>query len=86
MVPVTIGQDDGRTVQIVSGLKAGDLVIQDPPDSLIEGEKVNPQTPRRRNSRTLNQAKGAKGDAVRCQNCGVRALLALRVLCWPAAP
>ena len=43
LVPVTIGQDDGRTVQIVSGLKAGDLVIQDPPDSLIEGEKVNPQ-------------------------------------------
>jgi RND family efflux transporter MFP subunit len=45
VVPVTIGQDDGRTVQIVSGLKAGDLVIQDPPDSLIEGEKVNPQQP-----------------------------------------
>ena len=43
MVPVTIGEDDGKTVQIVSGLKAGDLVIQDPPDSLIEGEKVNPQ-------------------------------------------
>ena len=43
LVPVTIGQDDGRTVQIVSGLTAGDLVIQDPPDSLIEGEKVNPQ-------------------------------------------
>ena len=40
---MTIGQDDGRTVQIVSGLKAGDLVIQDPPDSLIDGEKVNPQ-------------------------------------------
>jgi len=45
IVPVTIGQDDGRTVQIVSGLKAGDLVIQDPPDSLIDGEKVNPQKP-----------------------------------------
>lgn len=45
VVPVTIGEDDGRTVQIVSGLKAGDLVIQDPPDSLIEGEKVNPQHP-----------------------------------------
>jgi RND family efflux transporter MFP subunit len=43
VVPVTIGQDDGRTVQIVSGLKADDLVIQDPPDSLIEGERVNPQ-------------------------------------------
>jgi RND family efflux transporter MFP subunit len=41
LVPVTIGQDDGATVQIVSGLKDGDRVIQDPPDSLIEGEKVN---------------------------------------------
>ena len=45
VVPVTIGQDDGATVQIVSGLKDGDRVIQDPPDSLIEGEKVNPQKP-----------------------------------------
>ncbi|HTM15686.1 MAG TPA: efflux RND transporter periplasmic adaptor subunit [Terracidiphilus sp.] len=45
VVPVTIGQDDGKTVQIVSGLKPGDLVIQDPPDSLIDGEKVNPQNP-----------------------------------------
>ena len=45
VVPVTIGQDDGKTVQIVSGLKAGDRVIQDPPDSLIDGEKVNPQHP-----------------------------------------
>jgi RND family efflux transporter MFP subunit len=45
LVPVTIGQDDGATVQIVSGLKAGDLVIQDPPDSLIDGQRVNPQNP-----------------------------------------
>ena len=42
LVSVTIGQDDGKTVQIASGLKAEDFVIQDPPDSLIEGEKVNP--------------------------------------------
>jgi RND family efflux transporter MFP subunit len=40
LVPVIIGQDDGATIQIVNGLKAGDQVIQDPPDSLIEGEKV----------------------------------------------
>jgi RND family efflux transporter MFP subunit len=40
LAPVIIGQDDGATVQIVSGLKADDKVIQDPPDSLIEGEKV----------------------------------------------
>jgi len=60
VVPVTIGQDDGRTVQIVSGLKAGDLVIQDPPDSLIEGEKVNPQQPgeEQQNARPGDGGKG----------------------------
>lgn len=42
---VTIGEDDGATVQIVSGLGATDKVIQDPPDSLIEGEVVTPETP-----------------------------------------
>lgn len=42
LVTVTIGQDDGGSVQIVSGLEATDKVIQDPPDSLIEGEKVAP--------------------------------------------
>jgi RND family efflux transporter MFP subunit len=40
LVPVVIGQDDGAKVQIVSGLSASDRVIQDPPDSLIEGERV----------------------------------------------
>ena len=43
--PVTIGQDDGRTVQIITGLDKNDQVIQDPPDSLIEGEKVHVLTP-----------------------------------------
>jgi RND family efflux transporter MFP subunit len=40
MATVIIGQDDGATVQIIQGLNADDQVIQDPPDSLIEGEKV----------------------------------------------
>jgi len=40
LVPVVIGEDDGANVQIVTGLSAGDKVIQDPPDSLIDGEKV----------------------------------------------
>jgi len=40
LIPVLIGEDDGATVQIVNGIGAGDKVIQDPPDSLIEGEKV----------------------------------------------
>jgi RND family efflux transporter MFP subunit len=40
IVPVVIGEDDGATAQIVTGLEAGDRVIQNPPDSIIEGEKV----------------------------------------------
>ena len=41
MVHVVIGEDDGATVQIISGLQPGDKIIQDPPDSLIDGEKVD---------------------------------------------
>ncbi len=40
LIPIIIGEDDGANVQVVSGLSANDLVIQDPPDSLIDGEKV----------------------------------------------
>jgi RND family efflux transporter MFP subunit len=40
LVPVVIGEDDGASVQIINGLNPGDQVIQDPPDSLIDGEKV----------------------------------------------
>ncbi len=43
LVHVTIGEDDGATVQIVSGISDADKVIQDPPDSLIEGETVTPE-------------------------------------------
>ncbi len=43
--PVTIGQDDGRTVQIITGLSKDDKVIQSPPDSLIEGEIVHVLSP-----------------------------------------
>jgi RND family efflux transporter MFP subunit len=45
LVPVIIGEDDGAPVQIVSGINAADRIIQDPPDSLIDGEKVSPQNP-----------------------------------------
>ena len=40
VVPVIIGQDDGATAQIASGISANDQIIQDPPDSLIDGERV----------------------------------------------
>jgi RND family efflux transporter MFP subunit len=45
LVPVIIGDDDGANVQIVSGLGPNERVIQDPPDSLIEGEKVTVEKP-----------------------------------------
>jgi RND family efflux transporter MFP subunit len=50
LVPVTIGEDDGRTIQIASGLHADDQVIQDPPDSLIEGERVTVVNPGNKSS------------------------------------
>ena len=52
LVSVAIGQDDGATVQVLSGLKDGDHVIQDPPDSLIDGEKVSPQNPNTQGQQT----------------------------------
>ena len=41
LVPVTIGQDDGRVIQVVSGLTANDQVVQNPPDSIFNGEAVH---------------------------------------------
>jgi RND family efflux transporter MFP subunit len=45
LVPVIIGQDDGATAQIASGVSANDRIIQDPPDSLIDGERVTVVNP-----------------------------------------
>lgn len=53
LIPITIGQDDGATVMVIAGLTANDEVIQDPPDSIIEGEKLyveNPNQARQNNS------------------------------------
>lgn len=41
LVPVTLGEDDGRVVQVVNGLSATDRVITNPPDSVIDGEQVH---------------------------------------------
>ncbi|WP_363181988.1 efflux RND transporter periplasmic adaptor subunit [Sphingomonas quercus] len=38
--PVTIGRDLGQSVIIAAGLTARDKVVDNPPDSLAEGEKV----------------------------------------------
>jgi RND family efflux transporter MFP subunit len=41
LVPVILGHDDGETVQVVNGLDPDAKVIQNPPDSVIDGEPVH---------------------------------------------
>ena len=41
LVPITLGRDDGDTVQVVSGLDPNTPIIANPPDSVIDGEKVH---------------------------------------------
>ena len=40
MKSVTIGTDLGTTVIVASGLSPGDRVVNNPPDSLSQGDKV----------------------------------------------
>lgn len=47
LVPITIGQDDGRIVQVIQGLQPNDQVVQNPPDSIIDGETVHVVQPRK---------------------------------------
>ncbi len=41
LVPITIGQDDGRVIQVVSGLTPDSEVVQNPPDSILDNELVH---------------------------------------------
>ncbi|HZL20321.1 MAG TPA: efflux RND transporter periplasmic adaptor subunit [Polyangia bacterium] len=45
LIPITIGRDDGKTVEVSEGLQPSDLVIQNPPDSIIDGEAVHVVAP-----------------------------------------
>jgi multidrug efflux pump subunit AcrA (membrane-fusion protein) len=40
LVPVTPGRDFGTSIEIVSGLHGDESVIENPPDSITTGEKV----------------------------------------------
>jgi RND family efflux transporter MFP subunit len=41
LVPITMGHDDGDTVQVLSGLDPNTPIITNPPDSVVDGEKVH---------------------------------------------
>jgi len=45
LVPVTLGRDFGSQVEVASGLKEGDKIINSPPDSLMDGDQVRIATP-----------------------------------------
>jgi len=45
LVHVVAGRDFGTTMEILSGLSPGQSVIANPPDSLVDGEKVRIVTP-----------------------------------------
>jgi RND family efflux transporter MFP subunit len=45
LIPVTIGRDFGTTVEVVSGLKGGESIVVNPPDSLADGQTVTVATP-----------------------------------------
>jgi RND family efflux transporter MFP subunit len=55
LVPIVLARDDGRTVEIAGGLQPSDEIIQNPPDSLIDGETVRVVQPQG------NQAPAAPG-------------------------
>ena len=39
--PITVGRDFGKTIEVLSGLKAGQTIVANPNDALREGEKVH---------------------------------------------
>jgi hypothetical protein len=41
LVNIVLGHDDGKTVQVVSGLDPNAMVIMNPPDSLTDNELVH---------------------------------------------
>jgi RND family efflux transporter MFP subunit len=43
--PLTIGRDYGKDVEITAGVKAGETIIVNPPDSLLNGQKVKVVVP-----------------------------------------
>ena len=37
---VTLGADNGKDVEVLTGIAAGDVVVTNPPDALLDGDLV----------------------------------------------
>jgi RND family efflux transporter MFP subunit len=55
LLPITLGRDFGDVAEVVTGLTAEERVITNPPDSIIDGERLNVQVE--------NRPTGAAGKA-----------------------
>jgi hypothetical protein len=42
---ITLGRDFGTQVEVVAGLASGQQVVDNPPDSLVEGQEVRAAHP-----------------------------------------
>jgi RND family efflux transporter MFP subunit len=41
LIPITLGRDFGNTAEVLTGLTGDERIISNPPDSIINGEKLN---------------------------------------------
>ena len=58
LLPITLGRDFGDTAEVVTGLTGQERVITNPPDSIIDGERLNVQVQTRQATRAAGKVGG----------------------------
>jgi RND family efflux transporter MFP subunit len=64
MQQLNIGHDYGNTVEVLGGLSAGQKVVVNPGDSVLEGAKVNPIPSKQSPENPTSTGSGSPGQAV----------------------
>jgi hypothetical protein len=63
MQQLNIGHDYGNTVEVLGGLSAGQKVVVNPGDSVLEGAKVNPVPSKQSPENPTSTGSGSPGQA-----------------------
>jgi RND family efflux transporter MFP subunit len=58
LLPITLGRDFGDVAEVVTGLTGEERVISNPPDSIIDGERLNVQVENRQTTGATGKAGG----------------------------
>jgi hypothetical protein len=58
LMPITLGRDFGDVVEVTTGLTGQERVITNPPDSIIDGEKLDVQVEQPQQPRTAGKVAG----------------------------